>query len=105
MRTIRPCYFSITSGQVAPTYETLDLFPLLILLLSSLYFRYSKITVLPEMTPTPEMLDLHSVRVREPWQIYAWCVRDAISKYSGVKKLDEKLDLKDKKAYTALMNG
>ena len=37
--------------------------------------------------------------------IYAWCVRDVICKYSGYIALDEKLSLKDKKAFEALMNG
>ncbi len=80
MRTITPSNFSITSGQVSPTYETIDLFPLVILVLSSLYFRWGKVTIYPDFTPTPKMLELHADKGKEPWEIYAWCVRDVISK-------------------------
>ena len=77
----------------------------MILLLSSLYFRYGKVTVYPDFTPTPKMLDLHADKGVEPWEIYSWCIRDVISKHSGIKKLDEKLNLKDKLAYEKLMCG
>ena len=39
------------------------------------------------------------------WSIYAWCLREAISKHSGIPVLDEKLSLKDKQAFIGLMNG
>ena len=73
--------------------------------MSSLYFRWAKITIMPDFTPNPWMLERHADRGNEPWQIYAWCVRDAISKHSGIKTLDEKLSLKDKLAFEALMAG
>ena len=60
---------------------------------------------MPDFTPNPWMLERHADRGDEPWQIYAWCVRDAISKHSGIKTLDEKLSLKDKLAFEALMAG
>ena len=60
---------------------------------------------MPDFTPNPWMLERHADRGNEPWQIYAWCVRDAISKHSGIKTLDEKLSLKDKLAFEALMAG
>ena len=37
--------------------------------------------------------------------MYAWCVRDAICKHSGLKPLDERLSLKDRFGFEALMNG
>lgn len=60
---------------------------------------------MPDFTPNPWMLERHADKGREPWEIYAWCVRDAISKHSGIKTLDEKLSLKDKLAFEALMAG
>lgn len=105
MRTVTPSFFSITSGQISPTYEIVSLIPLMMLLLSSLYFRCGKITILPEFTPTPYMLEKYADKGKDPWMAYAWCVRDVISKYSGYISLDEKLSLKDKKAFEALMNG
>ncbi len=105
MRTVTPSWFSITSGQISPTYDLISLIPLLVLLMSSLYFRCAKITFMPDFTPTPYMLEKHADKGTEPWQIYAWCCRDAISKYSGMTCLNEKLSLKDKKAFEALMCG
>ena len=79
--------------------------PLQILLFSSLYFRWAKITIMPDFTPNPWMLEKHDDKGNDPWEIYAWCVRDAMSKHSGIKILDEKLALKDKKGFESLMNG
>ena len=60
---------------------------------------------MPDFTPNAYMLEKHGDKGKEPWEIYAWCVRDAIAKQGNFKKLDEKLALNDKRAYTALMNG
>ena len=60
---------------------------------------------MPDFTPNPYMLDKYDDKGNDPWEIYAWCVRDAISKHSGIKILDEKLALKDKMAFDSLMNG
>ena len=105
MRTVTPSFFSISSGQISPTYEIIALGPLQILLMSSLYFRWAKISIMPDFTPNPWMLEKYADKGNEPWEIYAWCVRDAMSKHSGIKVLDEKLELKDKKAFDSLMNG
>ena len=105
MRTIQPCFFSITSGQISPCYDTLDFLPLAVMLLTSLYFRWAKITIMPEFTPTPFMLEKHADKGKQPWEIYAWCVRDAMSKHSGYTKCDYKLSLKDKFAYCDLMSA
>ena len=77
----------------------------MLLLITSLHPRCAKIIILPEFTPNTVMLEKHADKGDEPWQIYAWCIRDIISKYKGVEKLDEKLSLKDKKAFQYLMNG
>ena len=106
MRTVTPSFFQITNtGQIAPTYEVPDLKALLILLLSSLCIRVGTLVIMPEFTPTPDMLKLHGDKGIAPWEIYAWCVRDAISKQSGIKTLDEKLALADKLEFIKLMNG
>ena len=103
MRTITPCFFQMTSGQISPTYEVIDFLPLLGLLLSSLYFRYAVTTIMPDFTPNAWMLENHADKGQEPWEIYAWCLRDAMAKHSGFKTLDEKLSLKDKLEFFALM--
>ena len=105
MRTTTPCYFSISSGSVSPTYDILNLGPLVIFLLANINFRCARINIMPEFTPNSWMLENHADKGNEPWKIFAWCVRDAMSKYSGIEKLDEKLDFNDKRAFDKLMNG
>ena len=73
------------------------------LILSSLSFRHQKLKVMPDFTPTPWMLEKHADKGSEPWEIYAWCVRDAIAKHGGVATIDERLTSKDRIAFEALM--
>lgn len=61
---------------------------------------------MPEFTPTPYMLEKHKSKGDGvPWKIYAWCVRDAICKHSGIKPLNEPCKFEDKRGFVALMNG
>lgn len=53
-------------------------------------------SIMPDFTPNPWMLEKYADKGKEPWEIYAWCVRDAMSKQSGIRILDEKLDASDK---------
>ena len=34
------------------------------------------------------MYKTHADKGKEPWEIYAWCVRDLIAKVGNMKKLD-----------------
>ena len=60
---------------------------------------------MPDFTPNAWMLENHADKGKEPWEIYAWCLRDAMSKHSGLKTLKSKLGLKDKLAYWDLMSS
>ena len=80
MRTVTPSYFSIIGGQVRPTFDTINLMPLIYLLFSLLNPRLGRIKIMPDFTPNAYMLEKHSDKGKEPWEIYAWCVRDAIAK-------------------------
>ena len=61
---------------------------------------------MPEFTLTPYMLEKHWDKGEGvPWKIYAWCVRDAICKHSGLKPLNEPIKYADKKNFWALMKG
>ena len=105
MRTITPSYFTVSGGQVRPTYDTLGLIPLIVLMSTLLNFRFAKISIMPDFTPNAYMMENHGDKGDEPWEVFAWCVRDAIAKKASLIKLDEKLNLKDKYAFVALMNG
>ena len=58
---------------------------------------------MPEFTPNTIMLERHADKGNEPWEIYAWCVRDAMSKQSGLPKANNNI-LKEKLAYVDFMN-
>lgn len=86
MRTVIPCYVEFKCGMVYPFYDTMDFSPLCILLLSQLQISSSTLNIMPDFTPNSVMLDKHADKGREPWEIFAWCVRDAICKQSGLPK-------------------
>ena len=96
MRTVTPAYFTCTGGQISPTYEVMNLISIMIMLISEFRFRFSKVHFMPDFTPNAHMLEKFADKGNEPWQIYAWCVRDAMSKKANIPVLDEKLALKDK---------
>ena len=57
---------------------------------------------MPPFTPNAVMLERHADKGEQPWEIFAWCVRDAISKQSGLKKQSNN-NFKDKYAYVDFM--
>jgi hypothetical protein len=44
--------------------------------------------VLPDFIPNDYLFETHKDKGTEKWEIYAWAVRDIMSKTSGLKKLD-----------------
>ena len=60
------------------------------------------LNIMPEFTPNPTMLDMHADKGEKPWEVFAWCVRDAISKQSGLRK-ENNNTFKDKYAYIDFM--
>ena len=42
--------------------------------------------ILPEFTPNTLMLDKHADKGELPWEVFAWCARDVLSKQSGLPK-------------------
>ena len=103
MRTVIPSYVEITSGQVRPYYDTCEMIPLFVLLFSSFNTMTVTLHIMPEFTPNTRMLELHADKAEQPWEIYAWCVRDAMSKKSGIPKQNNVV-FKDKIAYCDFMN-
>ena len=41
---------------------------------------------MPPFTPNEEMLEKHADKGKEDWEIYAWCVRDAMAKAGNFEK-------------------
>ena len=72
---------------IFPSYETINFLPLALLMLSQLQVSSSTLYIMPDFTPNTVMLDKHADKGKEPWEIFAWCLRDAICKQSGLPKL------------------
>ena len=97
MRTVLPCYVKFSDSMVTTPYDTAEFGPLVSLLCCQLTPIVCTVTIMPEFTPNTVMLEKHADKGKEPWEIFAWCVRDAISKYSGIPK--DESSIKDKFSY------
>lgn len=104
MRTVTPTYVDVKAGQIAPFYDTCEMIPLFILMFSSFSTNSVTLNIMPDFTPNTVMLEKHADKGEEPWEVYAWCVRDAISQTSGLEKQNN-VNFKDKTAYVDFMNG
>lgn len=88
MRSVVPTFLDWSLGQVWPFYDTVEFGPMCILLMSSISFTVLTVNVMPEFTPNTVMLEKHADKGKEPWEIFAWCVRDSISKHGNVRKVE-----------------
>ena len=104
MRTVQPCFVNLTDSAVRPCYDTLNLPEQLILLCSRFSIVTSTLTIMPPFMPNDKMLELHGDKGATDWEVFAWCVRDAIVKASGLKKFDNG-SLRQKNTYGKLYNG
>lgn len=50
------------------------------------------------------MLDRHADKGEQPWEVFAWCTRDLLSKQSGLPKQSNN-NFKDKGAYIEFMTS
>ena len=67
------------------------LFDVLVLQMSSLQFNISTLYIMPPFVPNQFMLDTHADKGSYDWEVYAWCLRDAMAKAGGFKKCDQTL--------------
>ena len=81
----------------------LDLPVVLIMLLSELCCRTARLHIMPIFVPNDYMLENHTDKGEEDWEIYAWCVRDAISKAGDFKKV-EFYNFQDRRNFYHFMN-
>ena len=88
MRTVQPCFVNLSSSAVRPCYDIMNLPELLIMLCSRFSFMTSTLTIMPPFMPNDKMLQLHADKGEQEWEIFAWCVRDAICKAGNLKKFD-----------------
>ena len=79
MMTVVPTYCTFSGGSVHLTHSVLDNSVTIIMLLSEITIRKVTINIMPPFTPNDLMLKMHADKGNEDWEIYAWCVRDAIA--------------------------
>lgn len=109
MRPVTPCFIKFGKALVTPCYDIIELLPLFFLMLSNFSMYTSKLYIMPDFHPNQYMLDNCTKFVPptkpgvpvEPWEVYAWCVRDAMSQASGMPCTDIKMA--DKVAYEKFM--
>ena len=92
---------------VTPTYDVIKFWHLMILLMSSLSTYKTKMYIMPTFSPNDYMVRKFAHKVKdtedpEPWEVYAWCVRDAMSKRSGLNVSD--MPMSKKLEYEDFMN-
>jgi hypothetical protein len=103
MRTIQPCFTKVSKCHIKPTWENPFFDSLLILQLSDITPVVSTLFIMPPFVPNQWMLDTHQDKGTFDWEIFAWCVRDAMAKAGGFEKIDD-YSQKDRQKYWAMMN-
>jgi len=58
---------------------------------------------MPPFVPNETMLKRHSDKGESEWEIYAWCVRDAMAKASGLKLCNR--SIRERLLYENFMKG
>ena len=61
----------------------IDLPDILVLCFSNLVPTLCTLYIMPPFVPNQYMLDRHNDKGEFDWEIYAWCVRDAMAKAGG----------------------
>lgn len=110
MRPVTPCYVKMGDSLVNPCNDVLDFWNLVVFMMSSFSIYRTTLHIMPTFVPNDYMLKKfrHMVKkedgldLAEPWEIYAWCVRDAMAAESGMKVSE--MPLSKKLAYETFMN-
>ena len=88
---------------ISTSSDTVSFLPHVFLLLSQVSLGQITLRILPEFTPNVRMLEMHADKGDQPWEIFAWCVRDLLTKQSGLVKDNSHTSLQNKSAYKAFM--
>ena len=102
MLSVQAMVIDLRDNSVCPAFDVIHVIPLVIMELSQ--FRH-KMTVyhLPLIVATDYLFKKHSDKGKEKWEIYAWAVRDIMSKASGLEKNDQ--PYREKLVYEAGLHG
>jgi hypothetical protein len=84
-----------------PTNESPDYGLILPLMMADLMPSISTLHIMPPFVPNRHMLEAHGDKGDYDWEIYAWCLRDAVAKAGKFDLCD--IPLKDKRDYDKFM--
>jgi len=91
MRTVQPCFLKLDWGVVNPAIDSIGILDVLVLTLSNFVPTLSTLYFMPPFVPNQFMLDKHDDKGEYDWQIYAWCVRDAMAKAGGFELCEQSI--------------
>ena len=99
MRTVQPVFIKIDNSDVNLSFESMDLKVLVVLLYSEFAFRRCTLHMMPPFTPNETMLNMHADKGKEDWEIYAWCVRNAMAKAGNFEEKENTANIKERLDY------
>lgn len=88
---------------VRPTFDVIGLIDLLVLMICNLSLTVSTLHIMPPFVPNQYMLDTHGDKGHFDWEVYAWCIRDAMAKAGGFQFSEQ--TIRDKLVYERFMLG
>lgn len=101
MRTIQPCYVKFKYLFVRPTFDVIGLIDIIVLLFCNISPCLATLYIMPPFVPNQYMLDTHSDKGDYDWEIYAWCLRQAMAKSGGFTTCD--MTIREKLNYEHFM--
>lgn len=95
-KRVKPTYMKFPHHTMSPDYCVIDFWPMLIM---NLCWRGLKchVNIMPDFEPNEYLFETHKDKGTERWEIFAWAVRDIISKTGDFKLCNIKLQ--DKVSY------
>jgi hypothetical protein len=84
MNTVQPVILKFTWNSLSPTWEGMPFWAHAILMYCYGTFHVD-INVLPPFKPNQNLLEVHKDKGTEDWEIFAWAVRDVMSKFGNMK--------------------
>jgi len=101
-KRVRPIYFKYHYTFFSPAFDVMDFFPTAFLTCCC-YGLKCDVNIMPDFEPNEYLFRTHSDKGKERWEIYAWAVRDIMSK-TGEFGLSEATNA-SKMAYYQYMMG
>ena len=113
MRAVTPCYVKFNLNYFEPFCDVIDIPTTIVLMMCSLCCYKTQLNIMPTFQPTDYMLRTFESKISgvkdseqggevQPWEIYAWCLRDAMAVSSGMGISD--MPIKNKLEFENFMN-